>query len=55
MVSEYPIHTALPATDLERAKRFYADKLGLTPVGNKSGAPRLGFAVLLRREALGDA
>jgi len=25
------IHTALPAIDLERAKRFYAAKLGLTP------------------------
>jgi catechol 2,3-dioxygenase-like lactoylglutathione lyase family enzyme len=25
------IHTALPATDLERAKRFFEDKLGLTP------------------------
>lgn len=31
MLSESPIHAALPATDLERAKRFYADKLGLTP------------------------
>jgi catechol 2,3-dioxygenase-like lactoylglutathione lyase family enzyme len=31
MLSECPVHTALPATDLERAKRFYADKLGLTP------------------------
>jgi catechol 2,3-dioxygenase-like lactoylglutathione lyase family enzyme len=31
MLSEHPIHTALPATDLPRAKRFYADKLGLTP------------------------
>ena len=31
MLSEYPIHAALPATDLERAKRFYAEKLGLTP------------------------
>jgi predicted enzyme related to lactoylglutathione lyase len=31
MLSEYPIHAALPATDLERAKRFYTDKLGLTP------------------------
>jgi len=31
MLAEYPIHTALPATDLERAKHFYADKLGLTP------------------------
>jgi catechol 2,3-dioxygenase-like lactoylglutathione lyase family enzyme len=24
--------TALPANDIGRAKRFYADKLGLTPV-----------------------
>jgi catechol 2,3-dioxygenase-like lactoylglutathione lyase family enzyme len=24
-------YAALPATDLERAKRFYTDKLGLTP------------------------
>jgi predicted enzyme related to lactoylglutathione lyase len=31
MLSEYPIHAALPAMDLERAKRFYADQLGLTP------------------------
>jgi catechol 2,3-dioxygenase-like lactoylglutathione lyase family enzyme len=31
MLSEYPNHAALPATDLERAKRFYADQLGLTP------------------------
>jgi catechol 2,3-dioxygenase-like lactoylglutathione lyase family enzyme len=28
---EAAVHTALPASDLERAKRFYADKLGLTP------------------------
>jgi len=25
------VHTALPALDLERAKQFYRDKLGLTP------------------------
>jgi catechol 2,3-dioxygenase-like lactoylglutathione lyase family enzyme len=31
MLAESPIHAALPATDLERARRFYADKLGLTP------------------------
>jgi catechol 2,3-dioxygenase-like lactoylglutathione lyase family enzyme len=31
MLADRPIHTALPATDLERAKRFYAEKLGLTP------------------------
>ena len=31
MFANYPIYPSLPATDLERAKRFYADKLGLTP------------------------
>ena len=31
MLADRPIHTALPATDLERARRFYAEKLGLTP------------------------
>ena len=29
MVEDRPVHTTLPATDLERAKRFYAEKLGL--------------------------
>lgn len=28
---EAAIHTSLPVADLDRAKRFYADKLGLTP------------------------
>jgi catechol 2,3-dioxygenase-like lactoylglutathione lyase family enzyme len=31
MLADRLIHTALPATDLERARRFYAEKLGLTP------------------------
>jgi catechol 2,3-dioxygenase-like lactoylglutathione lyase family enzyme len=31
MLAELPIHTALPVTDLERAKRFYAETLGLVP------------------------
>jgi catechol 2,3-dioxygenase-like lactoylglutathione lyase family enzyme len=31
LLAELPIHTALPVTDLERAKRFYAEKLGLRP------------------------
>ena len=31
MLADHPIHTPLPVTDLERAKRFYAEKLGLTP------------------------
>jgi len=31
MLTNSPIYASLPAADLERAKRFYADKLGLTP------------------------
>ena len=31
MLADHPITTSLPAVDLERAKRFYAEKLGLTP------------------------
>ncbi len=30
MLADHPIHATLPATDLERAKRFYTEKLGLT-------------------------
>ena len=30
MLANYPIHATLPATDLERARRFYTEKLGLT-------------------------
>ena len=30
MLAKYPIHATLPATDLERARRFYTEKLGLT-------------------------
>ncbi len=31
MFDQFRVYAALPATDLERAKRFYAEKLGLTP------------------------
>ncbi len=31
MLANSPIYPSLPATDLERARRFYAEKLGLTP------------------------
>src|SRR6266700_3468726 len=31
MLADSPIHPALPVADLERAKRFYAEKLGLIP------------------------
>jgi len=30
MLADHPITAALPAVDLERARRFYAEKLGLT-------------------------
>jgi len=30
-LSARPIHTPLPVTDMERARRFYAEKLDLTP------------------------
>jgi catechol 2,3-dioxygenase-like lactoylglutathione lyase family enzyme len=31
MLADRPIHTTLPVADLERARRFYTEKLGLTP------------------------
>ncbi len=30
MLAHYSIHATLPATDMERARRFYTEKLGLT-------------------------
>jgi predicted enzyme related to lactoylglutathione lyase len=37
MLTNAPIYASLPATDLERAKRFYAEKLGLTPESELPG------------------
>jgi catechol 2,3-dioxygenase-like lactoylglutathione lyase family enzyme len=37
MFADDPIYPSLPATDLERAKRFYAEKLGLTPESELPG------------------
>jgi len=37
MLANRPIYTTLPAADLERAKRFYAEKLGLTPESEDPG------------------
>jgi catechol 2,3-dioxygenase-like lactoylglutathione lyase family enzyme len=31
MLQEHAIHATIPASDLERARAFYADKLGLLP------------------------
>jgi predicted enzyme related to lactoylglutathione lyase len=37
MLANDPIYASLPAADLERAKRFYAEKLGLTPESESPG------------------
>jgi catechol 2,3-dioxygenase-like lactoylglutathione lyase family enzyme len=37
MFANDPIYPTLPAADLERAKRFYAEKLGLTPESELPG------------------
>ena len=37
MLANDPIYPTLPAVDLERAKRFYAEKLGLTPESELPG------------------
>jgi catechol 2,3-dioxygenase-like lactoylglutathione lyase family enzyme len=44
MLSEYRVHTALPATDLDRAKRFYAERLGLTPTQKRPDGLRYDCA-----------
>ncbi len=37
MLANNPIYPSLPAADLERARRFYAEKLGLTPESEEAG------------------
>ncbi len=36
-MKEFASHTTLPAADLARAKKFYAEKLGLTPSSESPG------------------
>jgi len=38
ILADRAIHAALPAANLERARRFYAEKLGLTPEREMIGA-----------------
>ena len=39
MLSDARLHTTIPCSDFDRAKAFYADKLGLTPAEeNPAGA-----------------
>ncbi len=37
MMDQYPTRTTLPVSDLERAKAWYKDKLGLTPTDEDPG------------------
>jgi catechol 2,3-dioxygenase-like lactoylglutathione lyase family enzyme len=37
MLNELRIYAVLPATDIERAKQFYRDKLGLEPAKEAAG------------------
>lgn len=37
MLANAKIHATLPASNFERAKAFYADKLGLTPASDEPG------------------
>ena len=43
MLSDHPIRTTIPASDMERAKTFYREKLGLVP---SHEAPE-GFSYIL--------
>lgn len=38
MIKDRRSHTTLPASDLGRAKKFYAEKLGLNPLTESPGA-----------------
>jgi catechol 2,3-dioxygenase-like lactoylglutathione lyase family enzyme len=37
VLKDAPSHTALPCQDLDRARRFYSEKLGLEPAGEDGG------------------
>jgi len=39
MLKDHQIHSVIPATDIERARAFYADKLGLTPTREEPAGP----------------
>lgn len=37
MLEKYPVHATIPCGDLDRAKAWYRDKLGLTPTSEDLG------------------
>ncbi len=42
MLNEFPATAVLVASDLERAKKFYTEKLGLTPMQGPEGIAMFG-------------
>jgi catechol 2,3-dioxygenase-like lactoylglutathione lyase family enzyme len=36
-MKDLPVHATIPASDLDRARRFYSEKLGLEPVSEVPG------------------
>ena len=40
MLKESSVATRLPARDLNRARKFYSDKLGLEPIEQRAGGLR---------------
>ena len=44
MLQKYPVYAYIPARDLERARRFYEDKVGLKPTQEIKGGVVYEFA-----------
>lgn len=44
MLANSPLYAYLPARDLERARRFYEDKIGLVPKSENDGGVTYEFA-----------
>src|SRR5215203_1530931 len=44
MLRESPLYAYFPASDLERARRFYEDTLGLVPTSVNNGGVTYAFA-----------
>ena len=44
MLDQYPAHATIAASDLERAKTWYADKLGLKPTNEDPGGVYYEYA-----------
>jgi len=53
MLKNAPVKASVPATDIERAKAFYADKLGLVPSIEDAGGMLFEFPPLPAHEGAG--